>query len=147
MHRWCESQGYTILPSGVILSKGGTPLKPFKAGRGYLAVKIKNKEGKWRNVYVHQLVAYKYLPKTNNEVNHKDGDKHNNDVSNLEWVTRSENNYLKCNGNDRSALNSYLARLKDCFLQGKGVAETARLTGKSEPRVSSLFKEWRNGKG
>lgn len=44
MHRWCESQGYTILPSGVILSKGGTPLKPFKAGRGYLAVKIKIKK-------------------------------------------------------------------------------------------------------
>jgi len=46
-----------------------------------------------KNLYVHRLVAMAYLgtPKEGLEVNHKDGDKHNNKPENLEWVTKSEN--------------------------------------------------------
>lgn len=42
---------------------------------------------------VHRLVAEHFIPNPRNlrEVNHKDGNKHNNDVSNLEWVSSSEN--------------------------------------------------------
>lgn len=42
---------------------------------------------------IHRLVAEAYIdrPVGTEEVNHKDGDKWNNDVSNLEWVTQREN--------------------------------------------------------
>lgn len=49
--------------------------------------------GKRRTVAVHRLVAETFLKKTQycTEVNHIDGDKTNNNLHNLEWVTRSQN--------------------------------------------------------
>jgi hypothetical protein len=51
--------------------------------------------------YVHRLVAEKYIPNPQNKktVNHKDGNRSNNHVDNLEWVTRRENcEHARLNG-------------------------------------------------
>ena len=60
---------------------------------GYLVVNL-HKDGVSDVVPVHLLVARNFLPNTNNlpTVNHIDGNKLNNNVTNLEWVTYSENN-------------------------------------------------------
>lgn len=65
---------------------------PCDNGRGYLCVNLK-KDSKQKNKSVHRLVAEAFLPNPDNlpEINHKDGNKANNQVSNLEWCTRSEN--------------------------------------------------------
>ena len=49
--------------------------------------------GKPKNVYIHQLVARMFIPNPMlyREINHKDGNKQNNCVENLEWCTRSDN--------------------------------------------------------
>lgn len=60
---------------------------------GYKRIGIVCDDGKKKRFLVHRLVALTYLPNPENkeEVNHKDGNKLNNHVSNLEWVTRHEN--------------------------------------------------------
>ena len=51
------------------------------------------KHGKVKRCYTHRLVALTFIPNPKNkeQVNHIDGNKLNNNVSNLEWVTPSEN--------------------------------------------------------
>lgn len=70
------------------------PEKILKAAErtGYLVVAI-NKNGKRKSYSVHRLVAQAFIPNPENKrtVNHKDGNKKNNRVSNLEWNTDSEN--------------------------------------------------------
>lgn len=61
-------------------------------GNGYKQVFISIQNRKYMR-YVHRLVAECFLPNPENlpEVNHKDGNKSNNNASNLEWCTRSQN--------------------------------------------------------
>lgn len=59
---------------------------------GYAQVRI-GVQGKGRTLRVHRLVAETFLPNPNayTEVDHIDRNRTNNRVSNLRWVTRSEN--------------------------------------------------------
>jgi hypothetical protein len=79
--------------SGKVSNSNGKILKAMPIGRrGYLAVRI-CRDRKTKILYVHRLVAESFIPNPLNKpvVNHIDGDKKNNDVSNLEWSTYSEN--------------------------------------------------------
>lgn len=84
---------YQINEEGTVRGKFGKVLKPNISTKGYLMVKIYLDNGKKFNASVHRLVAEAFIPNPENkpEVNHKDGNKHNIHVSNLEWVTGSEN--------------------------------------------------------
>ena len=70
---------------GTYLVKGRV-LKPFGSGNGYLGVSIKV-DGKWTKKTIHRLVAQTFIDNPDNlpQVNHKDCDRTNNDVKNLEW--------------------------------------------------------------
>jgi len=89
-------KGIQASNTGLIRSiKRGFPyeLKRFIDKKGYVRVSITNSEGKTRNKSVHRLVCMAFLPNPNNlpQVNHKDGNKTNNNVENLEWITNRDN--------------------------------------------------------
>ena len=67
-------------------------IDPIDNGNGYLRLNLKNNHSQ-KTVYIHRLVATYFLENPNGwpEVNHKDENKHNNHVDNLEWCTRVYN--------------------------------------------------------
>ena len=67
-------------------------LKLQNNGKGYLFIRL-SKNSKHKYYYIHRLVALHFIDNPSNKpaVNHKDGNKSNNNVNNLEWVTNSEN--------------------------------------------------------
>lgn len=73
-------------PNGSIRICKGRILKPWTTKNGYLLVNL-YKNGKKKKFYVHRLVAEAFLPNPDNlpEVNHKDENKLNNNVENLEF--------------------------------------------------------------
>ena len=84
---------YQISDTGEVYSKySNKTLKPIKDKDGYLQVKL-YKDKKQYTRKLHRLVAEAFLDNPDNkpEVNHKNLDKTNNHVSNLEWATRAEN--------------------------------------------------------
>lgn len=68
-------------------------LKARAGSHGYLYVNLCSGDCK-KTACIHRLVAEAYLPNLENKkcVNHKDGNKLNNFLSNLEWASHSENN-------------------------------------------------------
>jgi len=68
-------------------------LKNFLKAGDYVYVKIDNKSHR-----LHRLVAQTYIPNPENkpQVNHMDGNKENNMLCNLEWMTHSENVQHAC---------------------------------------------------
>lgn len=64
----------------------------YVGGTGYYMISV-SKKNKSKPYRVHRLLAETFIENTENkpEVNHKDGNKLNNELSNLEWVTHKEN--------------------------------------------------------
>ena len=85
-------------------------LKPYKSKVGYLVVNIKG-----RVKYVHHMVYEAYIgPREKGmTLNHKDGNKLNNNISNLEQVTYAENNlHAREMGLNNVVISDYTIRKK-----------------------------------
>ena len=95
LEEWHNIEGTTYQVSNLGRIRNVYEIKPVvHRGTGYcrVSLSVNNK----RTTYdVHRLVAKNFIPNPENkpQVNHKDGDKTNNCVNNLEWNTRIENMY------------------------------------------------------
>ena len=120
-------------------------LKPVKSSKGYLIVCL-CKDGKVKNYYVHRLIAEAYIPNPDNKpyINHKNGNKTDNRIENLEWVTSSENNKHAYDSGLRIVKQPYSVILKifEMDKQGYLQREIAKETGYTQPQISHIL----NGK-
>ena len=111
MENWViinEATNYEISNLGRVRNRKTLQiLKGRPTKTGYLQVNIKiDESGKFVNRFIHRLVAQHFIknPENKPQVNHIDGNKANNIVSNLEWATISENQYHRHTiGSDRTS--------------------------------------------
>lgn len=86
-------ENYLITEDGRVFSKNRNRFMSLvHHSDGYWSIGLRS-NGISKSLKVHRLVAFAYIPNplNRNEINHIDGNKKNNHVSNLEWSTRSEN--------------------------------------------------------
>jgi len=85
-------ENYSINENGVVINNKGGIKYCRISNKGYFIVNLYS-NGVGKSLLIHRLVALAFLdnPQKKPCVNHIDGDKLNNHVLNLEWVTKSEN--------------------------------------------------------
>lgn len=94
-------EGYEVSNLGRVKShkydkENGRIMKPYHDTKGYLQIDLPLDGRKRQNrihLFVHRLVAQAFIPNPDNlpQVNHKDANKDNNCVDNLEWCTNEYN--------------------------------------------------------
>lgn len=146
------------IPRGTgFMALKGRVLVPAKAGRGYPFV-VLYVGGTKKSAYVHRLVAEAFIGPCppNREVNHKDGNKDNNSVGNLEYVSRAENlrharesGLLRLVGADNPRCKYSEAQIRKAYglvASGKRHREAAEATGVDQGTVESVVrgKNWRH---
>ena len=90
--RWVEYEVRGIYSINKCRKKMPTKiLKLSINGDGYKFVGMRGDDNQVKSCTVHRLVALAFLPGHNQVVHHKDNNKKNNHISNLEWTTRAEN--------------------------------------------------------
>lgn len=122
-------------------------ISPCESTKGYLQVFL-HKNGKRKRFFVHRLVAQAFIPNPDNlpQINHKDEDKANNMVDNLEWCTAEYNlNYGTRNKRASEKMRNgekskvvYQYTLKGEFIkEWPSLGEVGRQLGFSEGTISS----------
>lgn len=133
---------YQVSNLGNIRNKKGKLLKPYLT-KGYERVSLYNK-GQRQCKLVHRLVAQVFIPNPNNkpDVNHINGCKTDNDVSNLEWVTQSENmshahkNNLRPYVNTQGEKNGF-SKLSQ--IEAREIKRLSRQSSMSIKEIACLF--------
>lgn len=93
-------ENYLVYSTGHVYSSKNEEIKPYHnngSGNPYLFYVFKgeriNNKYKQKKVYIHRLVAQHFLENPDNlsDVHHIDNNPHNNDVSNLQWLSHADN--------------------------------------------------------
>lgn len=152
METWIPIDGfpnYEISSCGRVYSKKrDIILKPYYDNWRYPRVDLRNEYGR-RPTSIHRLVASAFIPNPYNkpQVNHIDGNKDNNAVYNLEWVTGSENaRHAVATGlNDHSTYSAGRPKRSIMIVETgqifNSIAECAKFLGCTHSNIVNYFKQ------
>jgi len=144
---------YLISDSGEVFSKNYNrmgikrKLKPLIDKYGYLYVRLSIKRNITKHKTIHRLVAEAFILNLENkpQVNHKDGNKKNNFVKNLEWATAKENighsykNGLQKPNITNAKINFKIAQqIRKRILDGERVKDLAKEFGFYPGNISAI---------
>jgi hypothetical protein len=144
---------YKISKDGKILNVKTDKILKQHIRNGYYAISLrKNEKSNTKNV--HRLVAQTFLKKEDNikrtSVNHKDGNKLNNNSMNLEWCTPKENTQhaLKNNLGKRNCKKVSQFTMDDKFIATfDSIKKAEETTGASNKHISTVCRGKRNSTG
>ncbi len=145
---WKDIKGYEglylVSSLGNVKSiKRDVILKPQIGTWGYRHVRLSKTNGK--TIKTHRLVAETFIPMVNgkNQVNHKDGNKLNNNVKNLEWCDCQENTvHAFGTGLRKSKIKvKDIENIKKMYLAGVQQWKIGDIFGVTQSRISHLLSD------
>lgn len=149
-----EFPNYSINIDGTVMNTNTKTVKTAWLGKnGYLHLDLYHNNLN-KKVALHRLLAIHFLPNPNNKrtVNHIDGNKLNNTITNLEWATDSENiqhaydnslNYASNKKISDTAMDSILDR----FFKGENLTSIIKNYDFSLPTLSTYLTKYAETKG
>ena len=123
-------------------------LKACLSSTGYYVIGIHLKDNR-KNYTIHKLVALAFLPNKNDkpQVNHKDANKTNNHIDNLEWVTAKENaKHAKDIGLLKNRIKSVSKPVIDILTSQKYNSLSAACMDVEEPYVRHQLRAYKNSR-
>ena len=142
---------YFAKEDGTIWNANGKQMKPGVQSKGYLTVCLYDgsRPKRPKSFLVHRLVAEAFLGESSLQINHKNGDKKDNRVENLEYCTALENarHAIEVLGKSQSGENHARRKLsKEQVVEIKGSAESHASIGRKYKISSSHVRDIRLGK-
>lgn len=136
---------YAVTEQGEIINLvNGFPLTPVINPNGYYKVSLANGDGTSEQISIHRLVAKHFLPNPYEypQVNHKDGNKINNAVSNLEWCSSKQNASHALSTNLRPGYMSAKDRddLINRVFAGEKIADLAVEIGRGQESLAGMLR-------
>ncbi len=138
---------YKIFPSGKVYTmKLKRDLSQYTDKFGYKRLTL-SKDGKEKKFLVHILVARHFIPNLENKktVNHKNKDKSNNDVSNLEWSTAREQALHANNPENRGRAIDKMDEDWDVIKTYKSLIDAAQDLGVSKSMIGFALRQSNKG--
>lgn len=139
---------YEVSNTGLIRNKRtGRVLKPQVLSKGYLGVRL-YEGGNGKTLKIHRLVALAFVSGhfLFAQVNHLDGDKTNNNASNLEWCTGQENHDHKMENGLNSSPRIYsdltYEKIKRLHTSGLSTRKISTITGVSKSQVHKIVTDF-----
>lgn len=143
---------YKVTENGEVYSiRSDKFLKLNYKKNGYVYVEL-NVNGVSKTHRVHRLVGRAYIPNPNKKpyINHIDGDKSNNNINNLEWVTAKENvEHAIRNGLDKPTFKEYIVTniYDNSTITCLGFLEVENVVDVKSSQISNLLDTGKKSRG